>query len=394
VGCDERSLGVMELIQYDAIVIGGGFFGCCVALRLKAYMERVVILEKEDGLLLRASYANQGRVHNGYHYPRSLLTALRSRTNFPRFVSQYAECLDQGTDHYYAVCKGEAMSKVNATQFRTFCERVGAPVTRAPKEIRDLFNPDLVEEVFQVRERVFDAVKLRQRMAKDLDDARVEVRVRSDVVGMVRINGAQIRVDFRSGGRSESVAAGHVFNCTYSRTNRLLAAAGLPAIPLKHELAEIALVEVPPHLSKVALTIMDGPFMSLMPFPPRGVHSLTHVRYTPHRSWLDVGQTSVDAEGLLREKPLETSCVYMLKDAQRYVRSLEDARYVGSIWEIKTVLPQSEVDDSRPILFARDRSLPNLVSVMGGKIDNVYDVLFEIDKCFLPTGEVRVDAGV
>ena len=27
-------------------------------------------------LMQRASYANQARVHNGYHYPRSLLTAL------------------------------------------------------------------------------------------------------------------------------------------------------------------------------------------------------------------------------------------------------------------------------------------------------------------------------
>lgn len=64
----------------------------------------------------------------------------------------------------------------------------------------------------------------------------------------------------------------------------------------------------------------------------------------------------------------------MLKDAQRYLPALRDCRYVESLWEIKTVLPQSEIDDSRPILFRRSELLPNVISIMGGKIDNVFDI--------------------
>ena len=51
-------------------------------------------------------------------------------------------------------------------------------------------------------------------------------------------------------------------------------------------------------------------------------------------------------------------------------------------FEVKTVLPQSEHDDSRPILFKRCGELPGLVSVMGGKIDNVYDLPRELDGLF------------
>ena len=69
----------------------------------------------------------------------------------------------------------------------------------------------------------------------------------------------------------------------------------------------------------------------------------------------------------------------MLKDAQRYVPAMSMARHVRSLFEVKTVLPQSEHDDSRPILFKPCAELSGLVSVMGGKIDNVYDLPRELD---------------
>jgi hypothetical protein len=65
----------------------------------------------------------------------------------------------------------------------------------------------------------------------------------------------------------------------------------------------------------------------------------------------------------------------MLNDARRYLPVLDESRYIDSIWEVKTVLPRSEVDDSRPILVKRDHGLAGLTCVMGSKIDNVYDMI-------------------
>ena len=65
----------------------------------------------------------------------------------------------------------------------------------------------------------------------------------------------------------------------------------------------------------------------------------------------------------------------MLKDARRYLPILEESKYIDSLWEVKTVLPRSEVDDSRPILFKEDHGLEGLTSIMGSKIDNVYDMV-------------------
>jgi hypothetical protein len=49
----------------------------------------------------------------------------------------------------------------------------------------------------------------------------------------------------------------------------------------------------------------------------------------------------------------------------------------GSLFEVKTVLVKNEHDDGRPILFQRQPRGSRIISVMGGKIDNIYD-LFEL----------------
>ncbi|MGH7222539.1 MAG: hypothetical protein ACRELF_04890, partial [Gemmataceae bacterium] len=71
--------------------------------------------------------------------------------------------------------------------------------------------------------------------------------------------------------------------------------------------------------------------------------------------------------------------IWMLRDATRYLPILNECRYVDSLWEIKTVLPRSEFDDSRPILFQRHHGLENLHCVLGAKIDNVFDLLDEMN---------------
>ena len=79
--------------RYDFCVIGGGFYGCCLALWLRAQAGTVLLLEKESSLLSRASAINQARVHTGFHYPRSLSTAIRSLINMPRFVLEFRKAI-------------------------------------------------------------------------------------------------------------------------------------------------------------------------------------------------------------------------------------------------------------------------------------------------------------
>jgi hypothetical protein len=41
---------------------------------------------------------------------------------------------------------------------------------------------------------------------------------------------------------------------------------------------------------------------------------------------------------------------------------------------------KNEGDDGRPILFEKHAALPGCYSVLGGKIDNIYDVLEKMNE--------------
>jgi glycine/D-amino acid oxidase-like deaminating enzyme len=352
------------------VIVGGGFYGARLALQLRAARRRVLLVEREASLLARASLRNQARVHNGYHYPRSLLTSLRSRQNYTRFLAEYADCVDQSFPHYYAV--GKRMSKITAAQFAEFCRRIAAPIAPAPPSVAALFDSALIDAVFEVQECAFDAAKLRTRLERELDIAGVDIAYRTEAL---RLDDATpgVRVMLRDATRSWTVDADLVINATYSSLNRLLAESGAPIVPAKHELTEMALIEPPPALGGAAVTVMDGPFFSMMPYPSRGLFTLSHVRYTPHAFWHDRPTEPVhNSQGLLFGR--ESRFMHMVRDAERYLPAMRASRYVDSLWEVKTVMPRSEQDDSRPILLQRSDRFPACFTVLGAKIDSVYDV--------------------
>jgi hypothetical protein len=139
----------------------------------------------------------------------------------------------------------------------------------------------------------------------------------------------------------------------------------------------MALVQPPPILKDLGITVMDGPFFSLMPFPARELHTLSHVRYTPHFQWID--KPGIDPYKKLDMYQASTRVDRMMRDVERYMPSISKAKYIESLFEIKTVLVKNEVDDGRPILFEKSLDLPGCYSILGGKIDNIYDVLEKLD---------------
>jgi len=361
-----------------ACVVGGGFYGAAIALHLKTVRNivNVTVIEQESHLLARASFANQARVHNGYHYPRSFTTAHRSHANFARFNRDWQTCIRKDFDKYYALARRN--SKVTAIQFRRFCDQIGAPVMPAERQVIRLFNPRLIESVYKVEEYAFDACMLRRWFAKELKQAGVDILLNHSVFNVRQDEAGDISFCIRdaSGGIS-SQSTPLLFNCTYSGLAQIRASQSNTRSQLKHEIAELALIDVPDSLFSFAVTVMDGPFFSVMPFPARHCHSLSHVRYTPHCQWLD--QPGSSPYQVLAAYPCQPRVDRMLRDASRFLPILAFSQYRESLFEVKTVLTQNEADDGRPILVQQDDQVRGMLSVLGSKIDNIYDILDAID---------------
>ena len=357
------------------VIAGGGFFGCSIAMMLHLRGWNPIVVEEAGDLFTRASRVNQARVHGGYHYPRSLMTAYRSRQNYEKFRQHYRDAIVDQFTKVYAI--GRYFSKVTASQFEIFMNRVGAPLKKAPDSLWKLFNPALTERVWIAEECAFDFSILRDKLKEEMQEAGIEVRLNTLVENAAtHSSGALTRLSDGS-----EIESAFIFNATYAGINRLTSASGMALIPLKHELAEMALVELPEELAGLSVTMMCGPFFSFMPYPSLGLTTLSHVRYTPHAHWFENGLTgATNPYQVFNSIAKHSHYELMIADASRYMPALHRAVHKDSLWTVKTLLPLSETDDGRPILFQRDPKLPALIHVMGGKIDNIFDVEDEIDR--------------
>ena len=86
----------------DKLIIGAGLYGLYAALYCGKRGQQVEVLEIEQAPFTRATYINQARVHMGYHYPRSLSTAMKSAGYFKRFVEDYSFCIHTKFEQIYA----------------------------------------------------------------------------------------------------------------------------------------------------------------------------------------------------------------------------------------------------------------------------------------------------
>jgi hypothetical protein len=169
---------------------------------------------------------------------------------------------------------------------------------------------------------------------------------------------------------------------------------GYDPFKIKYELCEIILCKVNENLRDVGITVMDGPFFSIMPFGKTGYHSLTSVTFTPHLTSYDTlptfecqtksnGFCSKNQLGNCNECPAKpaSAWTYMSNMAKKYLKEEYAFEYSHSLFSMKPILKASEIDDSRPTVIKQFTDRPAFISVLSGKINTVYDLDEVLQKC-------------
>ncbi|MCR5235101.1 MAG: FAD-dependent oxidoreductase [Lachnospiraceae bacterium] len=367
--------------RYDRIIIGAGLYGLYSALYCCRKGYRVLVLECDDAPFKRATYINQARVHQGYHYPRSISTAMKSASYFERFNRDFGFCINSEFDQIYAT--SSQYSWTDGKQFREFCAAAGIPCEEL--HAGNYFRQGMCDGVFRTREYTYDAVILRDYFLNELDKYSGEVTIRYGAEITSIDNNPDMFVIRENDGAE--YASGFVLNSTYAGTNQILDMAGFEKFGIKYELCEIILCDVNDKLREIGFTVMDGPFFSIMPFGKTGCHSLTAVTFTPHTTSYDVvpvfacqkrseGHCSPVRLGNCNEctaKP-DTAFPYMANLARKYLLDDYEFEYRNSLFSMKPILMSSEIDDSRPTVIRTYSKCPTFVGVLSGKINTVYDL--------------------
>ena len=371
----------MNIEHYDRVILGAGLYGLYSALYCCKRGEKVVVLERDPATFMRASTINQARVHQGYHYPRSISTAIKSACYFERFNKDFDICINRQFEQIYAT--SSVYSWTNGMQFKEFCKAAGIPCEEVNPE--KYFNNRMCDGAFKTREYTYDAAILKAYLIDEIEKCATTGVIKCGIkICQIEKTTDSYVIIAEDGSRYES---GYVLNATYAGTNQILHMAGFEKFGIKYELCEISLCEVNDNLRGVGITVMDGPFFSIMPFGKTGYHSLTSVTFTPHTvcvEKLPIFSCQKFSEGYCSEyylgncdlcpaKP-ETAFAYMAGLARKYMIKDYDFTYKKSLFSMKPILMSSEIDDSRPTVIRKYSEKPTFIGVLSGKINTVYDL--------------------
>ena len=107
----------MDSFIMKICIIGTGWFGCYLGLKLSQKKHQIKIFEKNKDIFSNSSGNNQNRLHLGFHYPRSQNTINVSKKGFKRFKEEFGFLTKKIKNNIYSISSSKK-SKIN---FKKYC---------------------------------------------------------------------------------------------------------------------------------------------------------------------------------------------------------------------------------------------------------------------------------
>ena len=110
------------VVSKKIAIIGSGIFGLAIAEKLQKLNCQIDIFEKNKNILSGASRNNLNRIHQGFHYPRSISTIRQSSKNYKIFVNKYRYFVKNKQISYYLIANKE--SKINLKKYLNVTKKI------------------------------------------------------------------------------------------------------------------------------------------------------------------------------------------------------------------------------------------------------------------------------
>ena len=125
-------------------VIGAGFYGSYIALKLADKGHKVILIDPEDKS--SATLHCQARLHSGMFYVRSIKDLLSCARNFTKFLKIFKPYIYSEFNSYYLIDKN---SKVDFDSYKNICKETGLKT----KEVKlDYVNSNSVQGILETNE--------------------------------------------------------------------------------------------------------------------------------------------------------------------------------------------------------------------------------------------------
>ena len=326
--------------ERNIIIIGGGWYGCHLALSLKKKGFQIQLYEKNEEIFSEASFNNQNRLHLGFHYPRSYKTRLQSKKGYEDFLLNYRELIQNLELSIYAVSKD--LSLMDFDTYKSIMKSTELnfeDITNNPP-----FKLNNLQGIIKTDEKIIDSSKAKKFFKNHLKD----ISINNFEVTLKDINKFLNNDCF-------------VIDCTWNKIFKNKSFFYESSILLKYK-----------KKTKLSfgLTIMDGNFPSIFPIDDQYI-SLSDVEHTPFFKSLSF-KNAYDSISNIKINQVNDIMNKMETKIKKYVPNFYELfEFTEPILSIKTKkLNDKSADRSTYIIPIKD----NLYSVYSGKIDTIFNI--------------------
>jgi hypothetical protein len=340
-------------------VVGAGIFGCVTAVKMAEAGHKVSLFERNKSVMSCASSINQYRLHRGYHYPRSKETVEYVKESSLLFEEEFPTSIcREGYDRYYAI--PHEGSLVSPEQYLSFLDE-----NSLEYELVDTVNvlqKDKIALTIKVKEFGFDVKELYLCICSKMAKAGVLLKTNQsftyDMVGNYDV----------------------VINATYASLNEVLPED--KRAPYQYELCEKPVVRLSDSFTGKSVVVVDGEFCCVDPIGfNKDYQVIGHVKEAIHdrsvglKYDIPVGYEEVLNRGILFSK--QSRFDKIMTGFSQYF-NVSDVTYKGSMYTVRTVLPNHDHDDARPSNIIKHSD--NLYSLFSGKIGTCVDLANKLVK--------------
>lgn len=332
----------------NILVIGAGIFGSVISLVLSEDCKNnITLVERDEDILNRASKCNHNRLHFGFHYPRSIKTAEQSLDGMLSFFVNFKEAINCSFENYYLV---EKNSKVDAAKFIDFCDQLNLAYKKQWPKLN--INREKIELSLLTQEPIFDFDLIKSNIKTKLKNSKVKIILNKEIKLKKDIENFDI-----------------IINTTYANLNDINNIFNIKQVKMK--LQDVVIPIIKQNMDPVGITIMDGPYCSLM---PKGYSKNTFLLYHVTQSIID---EQIDT--VFKNKNKSFYYENLKNSAKEYFSFLEDSVYLDCYRTIRA-LPINNDDERLSTTSIHEIENKKIINIISGKISTCWSTAYEIKK--------------
>jgi len=241
----------------NVLIIGAGIHGCFLAKYLNKFNINIYLIEKNKDICLEASNATHNRANRGFHYPRSNKTVSECKIAYDYFEKKYNTYLKK-RQNFYCI---EKKSKVSFKDYIFFFKKNKLKY-KIIKKSKFIKNNNL-EGIIRAEEGCYDHHRLKIMLKKKLTQSKIKIFYNFNLNKIKYQNKILTLISDKNKLIKDKIDV--IVNATYDSSNQILKKFFAKKYFSKylHQLAEV--VTVKSKVSFPGITVMDGPFATIMP---------------------------------------------------------------------------------------------------------------------------------